>query len=91
VNTHAAPTAVLPTALSKPTEDGGVPVAGQRDRPALKCPADCAAADQLPALLAPYPVRAREHPSGADTASVEGPADEGGVPVAGKRDRIALI
>jgi hypothetical protein len=41
-------------------------------------------------LLAPYPVRAREHPCGTDAVIIAGPANNGGIPVSGKRDGLAL-
>ena len=64
------------------TNDGGIPVSGERDRKALVCQTYCARAGQFRALLAPHPARAREHPLGAhrqrgkDTFVVIGPTAE---------------
>jgi len=72
-----------------PAHDGGIPVTGERDRPALPYGgAYGACADQF-RLLAPHPIQARVHPRGAGDIVVPRPAHEGGIPVTGERDREA--
>jgi len=86
---HAAP--VSPLSPYPPT-DGGIPVAGKRDRRALSLKsAYSTCADQFSALLAPHPARVRKHPRGAGVAVVKEPTHDGSIAVAGERDRPALM
>jgi len=70
-------------------DDSGVPVIRKRDRKALLLEGASACADEF-RLLAPHAARARIHPRCAGTNVVIRPADDGGIPVIGKRDRKAL-
>jgi hypothetical protein len=54
--------------VTRPTDDGRVPVTGKRQTP-LVCRADGTGAYQF-RLLAPHPARARVHPRGAGTTIV---------------------
>ena len=54
--------------VTRPADNGGIPVPRKCYGSALKCVADRAGAGKLRALLAPHPARAREDPRGPDRA-----------------------
>ena len=75
------------------TDDGGIPISGNRHRLTLVCGIRAvygARTDQFRPLLAPHPSRARVHPRSAETAVVTISADQSGIPISGNRDRQAL-
>ena len=79
------------TVVVKSTCDCGVAVGGQRDGNALVGGSNRTGADQFGALLTPHPTAAGEHPHRTGTTVVEISAHDGGVPVSGQRDGLALL
>ena len=80
------------TVIAEPGNNGGIPVIGERNRVALEggIRTERVRGNEL-RLFAPRRTRAREYPSGADTAVVVNPTDDSSAPVAGERHREALL